>query len=184
MGECGRRSKGRPPKAEVKATRKLQTAKAKKQKASNKPNRPNKTNTRKPKSRPGPKPSITLAVVERVSERVGRGLTLDLALAAEGVETINVETWKKALKAHPEFSPLYQAAKGKFLDYAVMRLTASNDLHNLRWILERRHFDLFSRPRDDGRGQGEQSGGTTALPEDLLERARELAKTNAEKLKS
>ena len=112
---------------------------------------------------------------------MGRGLTLDLALAAEGVSTINVETWKKALKAHPEFSPLYQAAKGKFLDMAVMRLVLSNELQNLRWVLERRHYDLFSRPRDDGRGLGEQSGGTSALPEDLLERARELARNEKQK---
>lgn len=137
--------------------------------------------TRRKKSTPGPKPSITLQVVKRVSERVGSGLTLELALAAEQVATINIETWKKALKAHPEFSPLYEGAKGKFLESAVLRLAGSNELQNLRWLLERRHWDLFARPRDDGIGASATSGGPAALPEDLVSRARQIAK--AEKLK-
>ena len=123
------------------------------------------------RSRPGPKPSITRAVVRRVSDRVARGLTLALALAAEGNSTINVETWKKALGAHPEFSPLYEAGKGKFLERATRRLAESDQLKHLCWLLERRHPDLFRKPAD----VVVNNDVRVELPADLLERARDLA---------
>jgi hypothetical protein len=91
-------------------------------------------------------PSITREVVERVAERVGRGLTLKLALAAEAHPKINVETWKKTIAAHDEFRPIYEAGKGKFLELAMARLAAAEDLRWLTWLLERRHADLFGKP--------------------------------------
>jgi hypothetical protein len=81
-----------------------------------------------------------------VAERVGNGVPLKHALAAEGDSKINVDTWKKALVAHPEFRGPYEAGKGKFLEYAMRRLAAAEDLKFLCWLLERRHSDLFSKP--------------------------------------
>ena len=124
--------------------------------------------------RPGPKPSITLDVVKRVSDRVGRGLTLALALAAECCATINVETWKKCLQAHPEFSPHYEAGKGRFLDAAVKRLAESHELKYLCWLLERRHGDLFSKPD----APAAVVNVITAIPEDVVQRAREISRAD------
>lgn len=102
------------------------------------------------------------------------GLTLKLALAAENNDKINEETWKKALAAHPEFSPHYEAAKGKFLEQSMARLQSSKDLKYLCWLLERRHTDLFARPAP----VEVQVNNTNiiALPEDVIERAREISK--------
>lgn len=114
----------------------------------------------------------------RVSERVARGSTLALALAAENCGTVNLDTWKKALKAHPEFSPQYEAAKGKFLEWATVRLAEAKDLVNLRWLLERRYSDLFSRPDIALEVNATANAGVTAnlsIPEQVLQRALEIA---------
>lgn len=129
---------------------------------------------REPRKIPGPKPSITLEVVRRVSHRVGRGLTLKLALVAENKLTVNEETWKKALAAHPEFSPLYEAGKGKFLDMATQRLAKSGELQNLRWLLERRFPDLFARPAEVS--VSVENNVSVELPADVVERARQISK--------
>src|SRR6185312_13490677 len=105
-----------------------------------------------------------------VADRIGRGLTLELALAAEGKATVNKETWKKALAAHREFSPLYEAAKGKFLDRATQRLAASKENADLKWLLERRHPDLFARPAEVS--VEVNNTAVVELPADILERAR------------
>lgn len=127
---------------------------------------------------PGPKPSITLHVVKRVSRRVALGSTLKLALAAEDNPTVNEETWKKALQTHPEFSPHYEAGKGKFLERAMGRLEKSKDLKFLCWLLERRHADLFAKP---AAVQLSVSNHTTinGVPDDVMERARKLAREEA-----
>jgi hypothetical protein len=127
---------------------------------------------------PGPKPSITLAVVKRVAARVGRGVPLEHALAAENKSTINKETWKKALAAHAEFSPLYAAGKGKFLDSATKRLAESSESADLKWLLERRHPDLFARPAEVS-VEVNNSTTITGLNEDVLEQARIVARSQA-----
>jgi hypothetical protein len=116
-----------------------------------------------------------LDVVKRVSNRVALGSTLALALAAEGNGKVNEETWKKALQSHPEFSPHYEGAKGKFLAVAMERLQAAKDLKFLCWLLERRHAELFSKPAPV---QLNVSNTTTVEVElkGILERAAELAK--------
>ena len=113
-------------------------------------------------------------MVKRVAARVGRGLTLKLALAAENQLTVNEETWKKALHSHPELSPHYEAGKGKFLDRATQRLSQSAELANLRWLLERRHPDLFAKPADVE--VNVSNTNVIELPADIVERARALAK--------
>ena len=126
---------------------------------------------RRHKKRRGPRPSVTRAVVKRVAERIGRGLTLELALAAEASETVNLETWKKALAAHPDLSPLYQAGKGKFLAAATLRLEQSDELANLRWLMERRYWSLFARRDPDFALEVK-----VEIPADVLARARNLAR--------
>lgn len=125
-------------------------------------------------------------MVKRVSARVGRGLTLALALAAENNGKINDETWKKALQAHPEFSPHYEAGKGKFLDKAIKRIAAEKNTKYLCWLLERRHPDLFARHDTDvasGAGTTVHVSQSVAvgIPADVLERARELAREDQSK---
>lgn len=116
--------------------------------------------------------------MERVSERVGRGLTLKLALAAERCQTVNEETWKKALQSHAEFVPVYEAGKAKFLELATWRLAESEDLANLRWLLERRHADLFARPAAVNVSVNTETH-IAGLSDDVLERARVIARTEA-----
>lgn len=129
----------------------------------------------KGRTTPGPKPSITGEVVRRVGDRYARGVPLEEALAAEGNAKINLETWKKALAAHPEFSPRWQAAKGKFLDRATKRLAESKKLSYLCWLLERRHADLFARPAPVS--VSVNNTNIVELPAEVIERARELAKS-------
>lgn len=74
------------------------------------------------------------------------GIPLQEALAAEADPKINLETWKKALAAHPELSPPYEAAKGKFLDYAMRKLKDSEKLEHLIFLLRTRRPDLFALP--------------------------------------
>lgn len=129
--------------------------------------------------RSGPKPSITLEVVERVSQRVGMGMPLHMALETEGNRKVNPSTWQKALKAHPEFRPIYTACKGKFLDYAMRKLAESEELKHLCWLIERRHSDLFARPEPAPAVVNvSQSNTVVSLPDDVVQRAREIA--NAE----
>jgi hypothetical protein len=109
---------------------------------------------------------------------VGLGLTLKLSLAAENHEKINEETWKKAIAAHPEFSPHYEAAKGKFLEGAMRRLAASEELAHLKWLLERRHSDLFGRPPEQS--VCVTNNVSVELPADVLERAREYSQASTQ----
>lgn len=97
---------------------------------------------------PGRRPSITLAVVKRVSKRYGRGVPLVDALAAEANPKINLDNWKKTLRRHPQLSLHYQAARGLFLELSMRRLAESKDLRHLCWLLERRYPELFRKPPD------------------------------------
>jgi hypothetical protein len=138
----------------------------------------------KPKPKPtkqrgrvrGPKPSITLEVVKRVAKRFGMGIPLEEALATEGNPKINLDTWKKALAAHPEFSPHYAAAKGKFLEQAMERLYA---LDRIEFLLTRRFPHLFAAPAPVAVSVSNHS--VLELPQDILDRARELLKADERK---
>lgn len=132
-----------------------------------------KSKKRAKKKTPGPKPSITLEVVRRVSDRVAVGSTLSLALAAECDPKINVETWKKALSAHPEFYPLYEGSKGKFLDEAMRRLAAHEDAKYLCWLLERRYPGMFCKA--EAAAAIVNVNQTVSIPEEVMQRAREVA---------
>lgn len=115
-----------------------------------------------------------------MSERVAAGLTLALALHAEQVATINEETWKKALAGCPQFKAIYEGAKALFLEAAVLRLSLSKELKYLCWLLERRHSELFRKPDADDRVVVNQSVNV-GIPEDVLQRAREISHEEATK---
>jgi len=104
------------------------------------------------------------------------GVTLALSLAAECKSTINLDTWKKALAAHPEFSPLYEGGKGKFLEHACRRLAGDVDVKYLCWLLERRFADLFQKPEPAGAVVNVSQTANLGIPADVIERARAIAK--------
>lgn len=122
----------------------------------------------------GPKPSITIEVVQRVSERFGRGVPIKEALEAESHPKINLATWHKALQAHPELSIHYKAARGKFLDEALARLARDENTARLCWLLERRYSDLFAAPAPINVNVAQQTV-IAGVPDDILQRAREFA---------
>ena len=141
--------------------------------------RKDKSNRKRPKKvSPGPKPSITLKVVKRVSKRFGSGVPLEQALAAECNPKINLETWKKALQAHPELSPHYEAAKGRFLAESIEKLQDAKDLKFLCWLLERRHSDLFAKPAAVSVSVN-NTNIVAGLQDDVLVRAQQIAREQA-----
>ena len=128
------------------------------------------------RGKPGPKPSITQDVVEQVSGWVAVGIPLKWALAAIGKREVNEDTWKKALKAHPEFSPQYSAAKGKFLVSAVLRLVRHDDAKHLEWVLARRHSDLFGGPADSSISVQATASAEVQFPTEFVKRVKERIK--------
>ena len=121
----------------------------------------------------GRKAHITLEVVQRVADRVGLGIPLNLALLSENNPFINEGSWKMAIKRNPKFVTPYHAAKATFLEKAVRRLAEADDLRWLTWLLERRHSDLFARQPDTSINVQQSIIG---LPDDVLARARDYAK--------
>lgn len=122
----------------------------------------------------GRKRHVTLAVVQRVADRIAVGLTLELACEAEGDPVINVDSFHKALERHPEFVHPYHAAKADFLEWACERLVHSHEMGNLRWFLERRYSDLFGKPADTTINVVQQQA-IVGISDEVLARARELS---------
>jgi hypothetical protein len=126
---------------------------------------------------PGPKPSITAEVVQRVSDRVGRGMPLKMALEAEAQPKINVETWHKAIQGSETFRAVYDAGRAQFLDAAMARLAAADELKYLCWLLERRHSDLFAKREPEV--VVNNTNVHNAIPEDVYKLAKEIAQRDA-----
>lgn len=133
---------------------------------------------RSKKPKPGPKPSITVAVVKRVGERFARGVPLEHALSAEANPKINIETWKKAMASNGELSPHWQAAKGKFVDWATKKLATSKQLKFLCWLLERRYPSDFAKPASVSVSVNNTTN-ISGVPDDVLGRARDIARAEA-----
>lgn len=104
----------------------------------------------------------------------GQGISLKDALALENNAQINPDSWQRALQRHPEFVHPYSAAKADFLAKSIQRLIESEDLANLRWLLERRYPDLFARPAPISVNVSQNT--IAGLPEEYLERARAYAR--------
>lgn len=121
----------------------------------------------------GPEPSVTLAVVERIGQRMAIGLPLDYALALEEAD-ITEDCFHKALQADAKLSTHLKRFKAKFIAEACTRLTIS-ETSDLRWILLRRHPDIFAMPSE--KAEAKDSGNNVADGlQDLLNRAKELAR--------
>lgn len=114
---------------------------------------------------------ITAEVVERVSKRVGIGLTVKQALECECDAQINEGSWKTALARNPNFVTPFQAAKGKFLEQSFTRLSVEDDWRALVVLLERRHSLDFVKQTDKLEVKQVISG----LPDDILAAARDYA---------
>jgi hypothetical protein len=95
--------------------------------------------------RRGPERSVTLDVVERVGTLMAVGLTLELALALEEAE-IRVETWQRALQRDAKLFTHYRYFQAVFMERVCLRLAASDDLADLKWLLTRCHPELFALP--------------------------------------
>lgn len=99
--------------------------------------------------------TITVALVERVSQRIAKGIPLDLALAGESVTE---EDYKEQLEQNPAFAAIEGKAKCKFIEDAVSGLLrAEKPSANIRWLLERLYPDVFGKSGGD-REQDEVEG--------------------------
>ena len=124
----------------------------------------------------GPKRSVTFPVVERVGQRMALGLPLDYSLALEDAE-ISVDTWHKALQAEPKLSTHLLRFKAQFMQGALTTLT-TGEAADLKWVLLRRHSDLFAMPSE----RGDTPAGDKVADglQELLNRSRELARLKQE----
>ncbi|MGH7940086.1 MAG: hypothetical protein ACREE6_14755 [Limisphaerales bacterium] len=125
-------------------------------------------------TKPGPVSNVTAALVERVSRLVAKGIPIRVAL--EG-EPVTPAAYKKQLQRHPELAAIQSTAKIKFLDTATdMIFSRPNPL--VRWLLERRHSDIFGpNHKDDPDSEAASAPKTqtqtiAGIPEYLLEQAR------------
>lgn len=92
--------------------------------------------------RRGPEPKVTLAVVDRVAQRVGKGLTLEMALALEPTG-ISEDLFRKALQKDVKLSSHMARGKAEFVDKFIDAIMISDDLQHMKWLVTRRHPDLF-----------------------------------------
>lgn len=125
----------------------------------------------------GPEPSVTLAVVERVGNRMALGLPLEYALALEdGI--ITVDCFHKALQRDEKLSTHLTRFKAKFIEASCARLAIS-ETSDLRWLLLRRHPDIFAMPSE--KAEVKTSGNAVADGlQKVLNRAKEYARLKQE----
>ena len=127
--------------------------------------------------KPGREPTVTVALVKRVSKRVGRGIPIRLALAGEPVTH---DAYRKHLQRHPELAAIQEGAKIKFLD-KTFDMILSRPGPMLRWLLERRHPDLFAKPREEAPAPNvapttqTQTQTIAGIPQEAVEEARKNA---------
>jgi hypothetical protein len=132
-------------------------------------------------SKPGPESRITHELVQRVSERIAKGIPLKIALESED---INFEAYRKHIRRHPELRAIQSAAKIKFLEVTYAMIT-EKPCPMLRWLLERRHSTAFSPdkkepddPETETDADTESTSQTIAgVPQHLVEEARKNVKT-------
>ena len=92
---------------------------------------------------PEPESNVTVALVERVADRMATGVPLSLALAGEALSRAEYE---EQMRRHPELADHEGVAKRKFLQNAIKILLAGKDSSaNIRWLLERLYPDVFDR---------------------------------------
>ena len=118
--------------------------------------------------------TVTVALVERVSDRLATGVPLALALAGEPVGCAEYE---EQLRQHPELAAHEGVAKRKFLQNLIKRLLNAEDSSaNIRWLLERLYADVF-------RGQQKSNEGVTVNVEAAVTRMPGMPEMSPEYLK-
>jgi hypothetical protein len=121
----------------------------------------------------GPEPTVTMAVVERIGQRMAIGLPLDYALALEKVD-ISEDCFHKALQRDTKLSTHLKRWKAKFIAAACETLTTS-ETSDLRWILLRRHPDIFAMPSEKAEDRAKGDMVVDGLQQ-VVNRAREYAR--------
>ncbi len=90
--------------------------------------------------------NVTVALVERVSDRLATGVPLVLALAGEPVSCAEFE---EHLRENPGLADQLGIAKRKFLQNAIkVLLDSKNASANIRWLLERFYPEVFDGQRE------------------------------------
>jgi hypothetical protein len=119
--------------------------------------------------------TVTVALVERVAERVAHGNPLKLALAGEPVSR---EEYEEYLRQRPNLAALADVAKRRYLNQAVgLLLNAKDPSSNVRWLLERFYPEIFSREREREPDNVQVNVTTVAgMSQDELTRFQEGAK--------
>jgi hypothetical protein len=128
-----------------------------------------------PQSALGSKEEVTVALVERVSERVAKGVPIRLAAAREGLRRAEYE---ELLRGRPELALRQDAANGEFVEFCIRKLLDVEDpSSNIRWLLERLNPDMFA-DRKGREGEGVAVSATTVegMSEDELRQFQEAAK--------
>jgi hypothetical protein len=88
--------------------------------------------------------TVTVELVQRVSERVAIGIPLQYAVAGEGVSCAEYE---EHLREHPELKTIQDVTTREFLEDCIQALLqAKNPSANIRWLLERLYPEDFGEP--------------------------------------
>jgi hypothetical protein len=104
------------------------------------------------------KEDATIALVERVSERVAKGVPLRLAAAREGLTQAQYE---ERLRDHPELALRQDSANGEFVEFCIRKLLDVEDPgSNIRWLLERLNPNMFT----DRKNRENVTGNEGAAP--------------------
>ena len=108
----------------------------------------------------GRKSKVTVELVQRVSKHVARGIPIRNALAGERVTQA---AYERQLQRHPELKDIQELAKLEFLGKTFDLITARPG-PMLRWLLERRHPDVFCQPEGPAANSAGLAidGGTSA----------------------
>jgi hypothetical protein len=88
---------------------------------------------------------VTVELVQRVSERVAIGITLELAVAGEGLSRAEYE---EQLRERPELAAIQDVTSREFIEDCIQKLLQAKDPSaNIRWLLERLYPDIFGKQR-------------------------------------
>lgn len=99
----------------------------------------------KPKHAGGRPPKFTVEVVDRISKRVAKGLTVEQACILED-PPMDAESFRRACNTRPEIRTVYQKRRAEYVEAAIDRLAAGSakDNSGLIFLLRCRQKEQFS----------------------------------------